>query len=429
MHFPYFYVFPHFSENSAMRKLLGLLLLPVIWGCNPPIPPPEPPKQACFAPHVSPPGKYAISVNGDTPTFTGEDGYTYSILPAGIYIIKITAAGFEPFEQQFDLQTIADGSCDYFIKMKPIIPPLPPLQVQGQFFTQAGAPFFLNETSDFNLYSRFLSGEYIDPILQQRKSLGFNSLRVWTQYDLSQYGIGTLLLSQHPDLYSRLPEFLVLAKRYGFYVNLTAYTGPYTWGFTPEHWTRLCTAVQGSTNVLLSLVNENDQAANNINTTPFQPCAGVLSSHGSNGSQQDPVIPVWGDGWAEFHTNDAFEWWRKVGHNGMETADLFHLPIHADENTRFPDKDSSLVHAYDSAAGAALLIAGATFHSVHGKNSTLFEGAELDAARSWNAGVASVPVVCHLAGPYKHRQDLETQDLLRVYQRGDDPNCIVRIRQ
>jgi len=137
------------------------------------------------------------------------------------------------------------------------------------------------------------------------------------------------------------------------------------------------------------------------------------------------VLPVWD--WAEFHTNYAFEWQRTAGHNGMELADLLHVPIHTDENTRYPDKEQSLAHAEDAAAGAALLVAGVTFHSVHGKNSTLFTGLELAAARAHNVGVRSIPLTCQ-RGAYRHRADLEGSTYLRVYQRGFNDACIARIR-
>jgi len=38
-----------------------------------------------------------------------------------------------------------------------------------------------------------------------------------------------------------------------------------------------------------------------------------------------------------------------------------------------------------------------------------------------------VPLGCQ-AGGYRHRDDLKGPGLLRVYQRGNDPACIVRIR-
>ena len=62
-----------------------------------------------------------------------------------------------------------------------------------------------------------------------------------------------------------------------------------------------------------------------------------------------------------------------------------------------------------------------------GKASVLFGGLDLEAAQQWVAGAQSVPLHCQ-DGLYVHRQDLEGTTYLRVYQRGSDPACIVRIR-
>jgi hypothetical protein len=84
--------------------------------------------------------------------------------------------------------------------------------------------------------------------------------------------------------------------------------------------------------------------------------------------------------------------------------------------------------AYDSAAGAALLCAGACFHSICGKSSVLFDAATVDAALAWTAGSRSVPLAVQHQ-PYTRRDDLLTPDLLRVYQRGTTDAGIVRIRK
>jgi hypothetical protein len=287
----------------------------------------------------------------------------------------------------------------------------------GQFFQlETGQRFTAIQCSDFNLYNRFLNGENIEPILQQRQDCGFNMLRVWTLFDLEAANIGKLLLSDHPELYSRLLEFCQLAARYGLYIEFTAYTS--TW--EPNHWQNLTTGLLGATNAIVELVNEEDQPANDIDTSLFSSVPGLLCSHGSNGSQAWPVEPYWD--YVTFHTNGAPEEQRKIGHNAWE---IWSGPSLTNETSRFPDVGmweggSNLNRikqlAYDSAAGAALLCAGSCFHSKNGKNSTLWEGNELEAAKSWAAGAKSVDLACQ-AGPYVHRTDLETSGILRAYER------------
>lgn len=309
------------------------------------------------------------------------------------------------------------------IEMEPSALPFSKLVAHGQCFAHAdGEPFTAIQTSDFNLLGRFLNGEDITPQLAQRQAIGFNLLRVWTRYDIP--GIGTCTLAHNPNLYYRIPAFVSLCGHYGLCIEFTAYTGHEDWD--PEHWMKLAAAVEGFSTVILELVNEADQDGNKIygvsvGSMAFTPIAGMLCSHGSNGSEAQPVEPFWD--YATFHTNGASEWQRKCGHNAME---IWAGPTLTNENTRMPDNDNDPQHAHDAAAGAALLCAGSCFHSPSGKTSSLFTEEEVTLAKAWVAGAQSVPLSCQ-PGAYAHRADLEGPDDLRVYQRGADDVCIVRI--
>ena len=257
----------------------------------------------------------------------------------------------------------------------------------GERWTWIGA-------SDFNLLARYVYGEDIRPILQQRADAGFNALRVFTVYDICADGNGCQpigRLAPSPVLYASIPPFMALLARYGLYAELVAFTGPYDLLPTDDakvaHWESLIAAAPGIDNLALELVNEYDHPANA--GLPLarlrRPPAGIVASHGSATQDQMPLLPLWD--YATYRPGSGPEWMRKVAHNGMEdVADKFGLPTVANETTRFPDNDSNPDHAFDAAAGAALLSAGATFHSVHGKDSTLWSGVELDAARAWAAG-------------------------------------------
>lgn len=298
---------------------------------------------------------------------------------------------------------------------------LPRLVTRGQFFALETSEYFTAiECSDFNLLNRWQHGEDIRPILEDRA--GFNMLRVWTAYDIP--GIGTFT-----DInYDRIPAFLSLCASYGFYIEFTAYTGIND----PMHWYRLIAAVRESTNVLLELVNELDQNTNEpdsegrvFDLEDYEQPSDVLCSHGSNGSEARPVEPFWD--YATFHTNGAFEWQRKVGHNAME---IWSGPALSNENTRYVDNDDSQTHAFDAAAGAALLCAGACYHSVGGKRSDRFGTLESFYADAWTQGARSV-ILKFQDGRYVHRADLEGPDDLRVYQRVLDTGeaATVRIRR
>jgi hypothetical protein len=160
-----------------------------------------------------------------------------------------------------------------------------------------------------------------------------------------------------------------------------------------------------------------------------RPAAPIVASHGSSVQDSLPLQPYWD--YATFHPGGGDDWPAKAAHEGMsKVADPGHVPVIANETTRFPDSDRSLAHAHDAAAGAALLSAGACYHSIHGKNGELWTGVELDAARAWAEGARSVPLEFQ-AGAYVHRQDLETADVSRAYSRRlpDGREWIVRIRR
>lgn len=302
----------------------------------------------------------------------------------------------------------------------------PVLGIAGQFFTRNGQAATLIQCSDFNLLHRYQDGEDIITILSQRRACGFNDLRVWTAFDVS--GIGTFTNID----YSSVPAFLALCGSYSFTVELTAFTGPYPFFANDDakvsHWDSLKSVCAGISNVRLERVNEGDHPANK--DLPFSRLtrpSGVLASGGSMTADAQPPSPPWD--YSLYHTNDLSEWQRKVGHNAMEIADTQHVPCVSNENTRFSDHDSSEIHAGDAAHAAALLCAGACYHSVHGKDSTLWTDQELACAQAWGFAMQSVPLEFQ-QGNYHHRTELETWNIIRAYDRklADGRDYVVTIR-
>jgi hypothetical protein len=321
------------------------------------------------------------------------------------------------------------------VDLSPLPPPPPPspsslprLRVRGHVFeTETGEPFTAIQASDFNLLSRFQSGENLSELLAQRVGCGFNMLRVWTLFSIPNIG-------HYLDIdYGAVPEFLQLCGSYGLYVQLTGYTSTER----TDHWPQLVDAVADEPNVLLELGNELDLPVNRIEMSRYARPSGVLASSGSAGSQTVPTWTPWDYlGW---HTNGASEEQRKVGHNAMEKAESaigWRGPVLTNETSRFPDvgmwvgRDAAQRRnlAYDAAAGAALLCAGSCFHSVEGKTSVLWSPETIDVACSWAWGARSVPLSAQHEA-YRRRDDLLTDALLRVYQRGTSDANIVTIRK
>lgn len=355
---------------------------------------------------------------------------------------NVSAVGFaRPGEAGFDrsLGTVTAA---------PAIPasPVPRLVVSGTVLRLAsGERWTAIEASDFNLFNRYLRGD-IEGVLRQRAEAGYNLLRVWTAYDICPTSIGAdgracqpigrLVPREHPDYYTRLPQFLQAAARHGLYIELTAFTGPYGSLFAGDaemvaHWDRLIAAVRDSTNVIVELINEYDNAPNKgVPLDRMQrPSPPIVASHGSAIQGSLPLQPYWD--YATYHPAAGDNWPSRTAHDGMRSvADPGHVPVIANETSRFPDNDRSVTHARDAAAGAALLLAGSCFHSVHGKSSELWTGVELEAARAWAEGARSVPLEFR-AGSYVHRQDLESEEFPGVYSRRlpDGREWVVKIRR
>jgi hypothetical protein len=344
-------------------------------------------------------------------------------LPAGRYTVCAKADGWKEFCAEHGVP--ADG--DVFLALDRDIR-VPLIAVSGKYFTDHGEPWTEIETSDFSLYKRFLDGENIDAVLADRRDVGFNTLRVWL---LNTSVIpGGLQPKDYPQFYSSLPAFVDLLGAHGFVVELTAFTqAPLLMPSVTDqraHWQRTQDAIRGKPNVLLELVNEYNHGGSAPDNAPdrvlwsMRP-AGIIASSGSADADDAPPEPVWD--YVLYHSNGLDQFQRKVGHNAMEYADKYGVPAVANENTRYPDQDASEAHAFDAAAGGALLSAGSCYHSNAGKFSRVY-GDERRFAVAWVAGATSVPLAVQ-RGQYLHRADLEDAGAIRVYQK---QGFILRIR-
>lgn len=291
---------------------------------------------------------------------------------------------------------------------------LPRLVVDGQFFRLAtGERWAAIETTDFNLYARFLAGEPIDPILAQRAELGFTLLRVFLAFDVCADGncpshepIGRLAPLEHPDFYTRLPAFLQAAARHGLYVELVAFTGREHWPSDDAmvaYWDTLTGVLADQTNVLVELQNEYDNAPNA--GVPIarmrRPPAPLLASHGSATVDAMPLQPFWS--YATYHAVEP----RKIIHNcWSDVADLYHVPCIVNETAKMPTSDSSLAHAEDTAF-CVLMVEGCAFHSPQGKHSDLFTGTTLVLARAFAQHARALPLE-YREGYYGHPAELES---------------------
>lgn len=327
---------------------------------------------------------------------------------------------------------------------------LPRLVIRGNFLQlDTGQRFTVIEASGFTLYQQFLDGgaAAIEPVLQQLEDVGFNAVRVFGMYnnppqprpnDPGYGGIGRFIPADYGDRYwSGLAPFYQLLARHHIYGEFVVFADTTvilpTKAAQLQHWETLLQAFAGHamsppSNLLIEAVNEEDQTINRVAAVGelSRPARPFIASHGSNGSQAQPVQPYWD--LVTFHTNDSSEEARKISHNCWE---IWSGPCLTNEITR-DGKGAWLNFPGDVARAAALLPAGACYHSTVGKQGKLLAEPQLSHARAWVAGAKSMPLACQ-DGAYRHGQneiDEETNGgFLRVYQRGNDPACRVRIRR
>lgn len=365
------------------------------------------------------------------------DGYVLWTVPSSLVdtFITVDADGFEHFAWgTIHPKDLAKGH--NVLALKRLLPDLPRLQANGEFLVAGGQPFYAAEASLFHGYQQFLDGgaAAVEPQLVQLEQLGFNMVRVFGMYwnDPANGGIGFFRPQDYgPRYFDKLPEFYTLLSKHHLYGEFTAFADATvampSAGDQLAHWHGLVAALQPLSNALLEAVNEVDQPVNELAALYDLPRpTGLLASHGSNGSQAWPISDAWD--YMDFHTNDADEEQRKVGHNAMEVADAYHLPVITNETSRAPFKTNwthgGVIFGHDLAAGSKLLNAGACFHSDAGKTGTLLSDVEVAYARAFIEGVGDVPISCQ-AGPY---QRLDPAGYLRIYQRGTDGACLVKIR-
>lgn len=266
---------------------------------------------------------------------------------------------------------------------------LPALTVNGQFFETVHGPHCVVSASDFLHFVKYVRGEDLDAVCNERRTIGFNECRVFL-------GIKGSLGDFDPRPYlDRLPGFCQYMANKGLRIE-----------FTFGDWQRWCPDPAQEQQLLRDVeriilpyaawaqvegMNEGDNKMNyapgllNMTLDPL-----IHWSLGSRIQDAGTMEPVKTRG--TYHPSRTKDWPRKVGHNCMEVAEKYDFPCTSNEVKR-PDEDGyKASNFFDAAANAALLCAGACFHSQAGKASAPFSEQERQCAEAWVAGVAAVPL-------------------------------------
>ncbi len=318
----------------------------------------------------------------------------------------INADGYEPYSHHVSLPLDGLGK-DIILTSISIVRPntivLPPLisltSVGLSQITISGKDFLLNNQrfkikgcSDFLLLYRKSIGQDIRPILEQRKKIGVDTLRIFTmaynivQFNPKTYDVGFWL----NELLDEMSIFELRAEIEGFadvqFIGLTN-------AEQQKHHEIVTNVIRTKNNAIYDLCNEFDK--NGIIPSRFNKPNGVISSSGSRQNNKPPTKPYWDYG--TFHPRRDGEdyyfskWRADVGpssevYYGVEGESEPNFPIVADEPRGFAtDNDpgrrsNNPAYAYQIGWLYGTFLNGAMFHSTNGVYSELFDDVTLKCA-------------------------------------------------
>jgi hypothetical protein len=267
----------------------------------------------------------------------------------------------------------------------PAPPSLLPLHNEGGHFADSnGQRWYWKGATDFLLLKKFLDGEDIQPLLQQRKDAGANLVRVFGMCA----NLAHFYPQEYDDYWGGLVAFVDRLYVNGLYVELTVFADAQM--VLPDlttqiaHWQGF-SRVASKPNVFLELVNENSHAGNTIRVERFTHLDGpAMQAHGSEQTDQHPIEPHWN--YVVYHA-------RREGPpdaRGATNYDPYEFearypkdrPWIADEGIKTTDAGFAYlmgIHARVSDGG--------TWHSQAGVTSQMWSDAEFEAAKAFYRGI------------------------------------------
>lgn len=283
------------------------------------------------------------------------------------------------------------------------------VRIGGQSFTLgANGPLWpWRGCTDFRLYQRYLDGENITPILDNRIASGATTLRVLGM----MYNIANFYPKNYSTYFSSLPTFCDVLLARGLWLEFTCLAdcqyAPLGLTQTAEqvaHVSQVVVALAGKSNVFFELANEYSN--NGVDPSKFARPVGILSSAGWGSPTGDVYLPPWD--YVTHHPDRDDQWPRKSkdiqdirdGPFGIPPAIYttgVKRPVVSDEpmgagDVDIPNKRSTVVNDfYWAGAGCALFGAGGTFHSDNGIQSVVFSPTQQACANAWYSGMAAIP--------------------------------------
>src|SRR3990167_1091199 len=256
--------------------------------------------------------------------------------------------------------------------------PLERLHVEGTaFITASGQPWIWKGCSDFLLYKRFLEGEDLTRLLEERRELGANLLRVFGMLHFIERFSPKAYRGSY---YESLPLFADLLALSGFYLEFVTFADQQQIGVVEQtHFVECCDQLATRPNTFIELCNEYPK--NGIDPRHFSKPAEILASAGSALADAAPDV-FW----------DFFGWhgrrdWPKVTSSCEDMYAVIQqrqIPGVHDEPARQDRPAEFSPHlAAQIALTSRLLGSGATFHSISGLRSQPFTPFELECAHAF----------------------------------------------
>jgi hypothetical protein len=259
------------------------------------------------------------------------------------------------------------------------------------FQTVDGQPWVWGMVTDFKLLKKFIDGEDIAPILEQRIDVGANGVRV---LGMAQ-GLFELNPFTTPGYYDKLAEFATFLESHGLYVEYVALADAqrFTLGQQRTHMNWVLSALHEHENVFIELANEF--AKNGVDPAQFNRLPMTnLQSRGSGLSDEPPASPAWD--YSTFHPRRNWKWPFTCAatinelyeYPGLKDAPIVvNEPIGAADADQEGRRSCNPVLFEKMALECKLWGAGATFHSESGLQSELWTPRQEECAAAFFRGL------------------------------------------
>lgn len=292
------------------------------------------------------------------------------------------------------------------------------LKVDGlRFAREDGSTFPWRGFSDFSLFQRFVRGQDISGLVDERIALGVNIVRVFGMYNGQGIGrvngLGEFKAQAVDQYYTRLTEFTTFLATRGLRVEFVVFADAQDLmpGFSEQqaHLDRVFTAIRESWNVVVELCNEPHKNGCHIDNLVIPASRPPVASGDYDlfdcriGHLRDYVT---------LHTDRKDEWPRTARalgevRDGADCLEAVRRPVVADEPMGFAeeiDPGRRVTSADDAAffAGVAQQMgAGSTFHSNDGIASLPLRPVQKAAAQAWFWAARWVPVEAQFASYHR----------------------------